>query len=109
MSAREQKRLEQKAEKAKTNQKLDQILDLTREVSRKIDKLDNRVDDIDARLKMLETRMDKLGIKSVMAGGLGGLVVSVGFELIKAKFGGWRWHMMKKPRRMCVAIMCLIA
>ena len=80
MSAREQKRLEQKAEQAKTNQKLDQILDLTRE--------DDRVDDIDARLKMLETRMDKLGIKSVMAGGLGGLVVSVGFELIKAKFGG---------------------
>lgn len=33
MSAREQKRLEQKAEQAKTNQKLDQILDLTREVS----------------------------------------------------------------------------
>lgn len=77
----------EKAE-AQTNQKLDEILDLTREVSRKIDKLDERVDDIDARLKMLETRMDKLGIKSVMAGGLGGLVVSVSFELIKAKFWG---------------------
>ena len=88
MSARERKRLEHEAEQALTNQKLDEILDLTREVSRKIDKLDDRVDDIDARLKMLETRMDKLGIKSVMAGGLGGLAVSVGFELIKAKFGG---------------------
>ena len=88
MSARGRKRLEHEAEQALTNQKLDEILNLTREVNRKIDRLDDRVDDIDARLKMLETRMDKLGIKSVMAGGLGGLVVSVGFELIKAKFGG---------------------
>ena len=88
MLARERKRLEHEAEQALTNQKLDEILNLTREVNRKIDRLDDRVDDIDTRLEMLETRMDKLGIKSVMAGGLGGLVVSVGFELIKAKFGG---------------------
>lgn len=88
MSARERKRLEQEAEQALTNQKLDEILSLTREVNRKIDRLDDRVDDIDTRLEMLEARMDKFGIKSVMAGGLGGLVVSVGFELIKAKFGG---------------------
>ena len=88
MSARERKRLEHEAEQALTNQKLDEILNLTREVNRKIDRLDDRVDDIDTRVEMLEARMDKLGIKSVMAGGLGGLVVSVGFELIKAKFGG---------------------
>lgn len=88
MSARERKRLEHEAEQALTNQKLDEILSLTREVNRKIDRLNDRVDDIDTRLEMLEARMDKLGIKSVMAGGLGGLVVSVGFELIKAKFGG---------------------
>lgn len=88
MSARGRKRLEHEAEQALTNQKLDEILNLTREVNRKIDRLDARVDDIDTRLEMLEARMDKLGIKSVMAGGLGGLVVSVGFELIKAKFGG---------------------
>ena len=88
MSARERKRLEHEAEQALTNQKLDEILSLTREVNRKIDRLDDRVDDIDTRMEMLEARMDKLGIKSVMAGGLGGLVVSVGFELIKAKFGG---------------------
>lgn len=88
MSARERKRLEHEAEQALTNQKLDEILNLTREVNRKIDRLDDRVDDIDARLEMLEARMDKLGIKSLAAGGLGGLVVSVGFELIKAKFGG---------------------
>lgn len=88
MSARGRKRLEHESEQALTNQKLDEILSLTREVNRKIDRLDDRVDDIDTRLEMLEARMDKLGIKSVMAGGLGGLVVSVGFELIKAKFGG---------------------
>lgn len=88
MSARGRKRLEHEAEQALTNQKLDEILSLTREVNRKIDRLDDRVDDIDTRLEMLEARMEKLGIKSVMAGGLGGLVVSVGFEIIKAKFGG---------------------
>ena len=83
-----QKRLKLETEQDQTNLKLDEILYLTREVNRKIDRLDDRVDDIDTRLEMLESRMDKLGIKSVMAGGLGGLVVSVGFELIKAKFGG---------------------
>ena len=83
-----QKRLKLETEQDQTNLKLDEILYLTREVNRKIDRLDDRVDDIDTRLEMLETRMDKLGIKSIMAGGLGGLVVSVGFELIKAKFGG---------------------
>ena len=83
-----QKRLKLETEQDQTNLKLDEILYLTREVNRKIDRLDDRVDDIDTRLEMLEARMDKLGIKSIMAGGLGGLVVSVGFELIKAKFGG---------------------
>ncbi|MBN6074293.1 hypothetical protein HYE60_03290 [Aggregatibacter actinomycetemcomitans] len=83
-----QQRSKRETEQDQTNQKLDENLDLTREVSRKIDRLDDRVDDIDGRLATLEARMDKLGVKSVVAGGLGGLVVSVGFELIKAKFGG---------------------
>ncbi|MBN6077384.1 hypothetical protein HYE59_07535 [Aggregatibacter actinomycetemcomitans] len=80
-----QQRSKRETEQDQTNQKLDEILDLTREVSRKIDRLDDRVDAIDGRLATLEARMDKLGVKSVVAGGL---VVSVGFELIKAKFGG---------------------
>ncbi|OOF86721.1 hypothetical protein BKG93_02345 [Rodentibacter ratti] len=88
MSARERKRLEQLAEKEQTNAKLDEILSLTRQVSHKIDRLDGRVDDIDVRLAKVEKNLAKLGVKAAVVGGLSGLLVSVGFELIKAKFGG---------------------
>ncbi|OOF45626.1 hypothetical protein BKK51_05950 [Rodentibacter trehalosifermentans] len=88
MSARERKRLEQLAEKEQTNAKLDEILSLTRQVSHKIDRLDGRVDDIDVRLAQVERNLAKLGVKAAVVGGLSGLLVSVGFELIKAKFGG---------------------
>ena len=88
MSARDRKRLEQLTESAQTNAKLDEILDLTRAVNHKIDRLDGRVDDIDVRLAKVENSMAKFGVRSVLVGGLGGLLVSVGFELIKAKLGG---------------------
>ena len=88
MSARDRKRLEQLTESAQTNAKLDEILDLTRAVNHKIDRLDGRVDDIDVRLAKVENSMAKLGVRSALGGGLGGLLVSVGFELIKAKLGG---------------------
>lgn len=88
MSARDRKRLEQLTESAQTNAKLDEILDLTRAVNHKIDRLDGRVDDIDVRLAKVENSKAKLGVRSALVGGLGGLLVSVGFELIKAKLGG---------------------
>lgn len=88
MSARDRNRLEQLTESAQTNAKLDEILDLTRAVNHKIDRLDWRVDDIDVRLAKVENSMAKLGVRSALVGGLGGLLVSVGFELIKAKLGG---------------------
>ncbi|BFU64724.1 hypothetical protein [Rodentibacter abscessus] len=88
MSAREQKRLEHKAEQKAINDKLDEILLLTKQANHKIDRLDGRVDDIDARLAKVEQNLAKLGVRAAIMGGLGGLVVSVGFELIKAKFGG---------------------
>ena len=88
MSARDRKRLEQLTESTQTNAKLDEILDLTRAVNHKIDRLDGRVDDIDVRLAKVENSLAKLGVRSALVGGLGGLLVSVGFELIKAKLGG---------------------
>ena len=88
MSARDRKRLEQLTESAQTNAKLDEILDLTRAVNHKIDRLDGRVDDIDVRLAKVENSLAKLCVRSALVGGLGGLLVSVGFELIKAKLGG---------------------
>ena len=88
MSARDRKRLEQLTESAQTNAKLDEILNLTRAVNHKIDRLDGRVDDIDVRLAKVENSLAKLGVRSALVGGLGGLLVSVGFELIKAKLGG---------------------
>ena len=88
MSARERKRLEQLAEKQEINAKLDEILALSRQANHKIDRLDGRVDDIDTRLAKVEESLAKLGGRAAVIGGLSGLVVSVGFELIKAKFGG---------------------
>lgn len=88
MSARERKRLEQLAEKQEINAKLDEILVLSQQANHKIDRLDGRVDDIDTRLAKVEESLAKLGVRAAIVGGLSGLVVSVGFELIKAKFGG---------------------
>lgn len=88
MSARERKRLEQLAEKQEINAKLDEILALSRQANHKIDRLDGRVDDIDTRLAKVEESLAKLGVRAAVIGGLSGWVVSVGFELIKAKFGG---------------------
>lgn len=88
MSARERKRLAQLAEKQEINAKLDEILTLSRQANHKIDRLDGRVDDIDTRLAKVEESLEKLGVRAAVIGGLSGLVVSVGFELIKAKFGG---------------------
>lgn len=70
------------------NDKLDELIKLSREANLKIDKIGIQVDDMDTRLQALEARMDKLGIKAIAAGGLGGAVVAVGIEFIKLKFGG---------------------
>ena len=80
--------LDQLAEKEEITAKLDEILSLSRTVNHKIDRLDGRVDEIDSRLAKVEESLAKLGMRAAVIGGLSGLVVSVGFELIKAKFGG---------------------
>ena len=80
--------LDQLAEKEEISAKLDEILSLSRTVNHKIDRLDGRVDEIDSRLAKGEESLAKLGVRAAVIGGLSGLVVSVGFELIKAKFGG---------------------
>lgn len=84
MSARTQKRLAQQ----NTNAKLDELLDLSKEANRKIDRIGERVDNIDNRLSSLEMQVGKVTTKAFVAGGLGGAIVTVGIELIKAKFGG---------------------
>ena len=80
--------LDQLAEKEEITAKLDELLSLSRTVNHKIDRLDGRVDEIDSRLAKVEESLAKLGVRAAVIGGLSGLVVSVGFELIKAKFGG---------------------
>ncbi|MDG6895052.1 hypothetical protein [Volucribacter amazonae] len=69
------------------NDKLDEILALTRAANSKIDRLGERVESLDSRLFELEKRMDKLGIKAVAAGGLGGAITAIGIEIIKASLG----------------------
>lgn len=55
MSAREQKRLNQR----NTNEKLDELLDLSKEANRKIDRIGERVNDIDHRLSSLKPKWAK--------------------------------------------------
>lgn len=89
MSARFKKpKKSEQEETSQTQAKLDELLDLSRAANHKIDRLGERVENLDERLLKLENRMDKLGAKAVLAGGMGGLLVSVGIELIKARFGG---------------------
>ena len=89
MSARDRKRLEQLTESAQTNAKLDEILDLTRAVNHKIDRLDGRVDDIDVRLAKVENSMAKLG-GAIRFSWWFGRFIGIGWylRLIKAKLGG---------------------
>ncbi|MBE2895468.1 hypothetical protein HPC38_01050 [Pasteurellaceae bacterium HPA106] len=65
-----------------------EILMLAKSADRKLDDVCKQVDNIDSRLSALEHRMHRLGLKAFAVGGLGGLVTTVGFEIIKAKFGG---------------------
>lgn len=70
------------------DEKLDEILALSREANRKMDVLGSRVDNLDRRLLEVEQRLDKLGIKAMGAGAIGGAIVAIGIELIKARFLG---------------------
>lgn len=71
-----------------TNDKLDELLELSKSANRKIDRIGERVDNIDLRLSSLEMQVGKMTTKALIAGGLGGAMVTLGIELIKAKFGG---------------------
>nr|DAW76824.1 MAG TPA: Protein of unknown function (DUF1515) [Caudoviricetes sp.] len=68
--------------------KLDEILAISRSINNKVDLLFERVEDIDKRVQDVEQRMDKIGVRAVGAGALGGAITAVGIELIKAHFGG---------------------
>lgn len=68
--------------------KLDQILDLSKQANQKIDDLSEQVEHMDKRLNKVEQNMSKVSLKALAAGGLGGAIATIGIELIKAKFGG---------------------
>ena len=67
-----------------THDKLDQILALSVSANEKIDNMSLQLKTLDDRISQLEKRMNKIGVKAVVAGGLSGAVVTVGIELIRA-------------------------
>lgn len=78
--------------KKNDSEKLDQILTLTQAINDKVDKQNERLNGLEKEVKALEKMVSEMArrnrTQSLIAGGLAGGVVAIGFELIRLKFGG---------------------
>lgn len=78
--------------KRNDSEKLDQILLLTQTINDKVDKQNKRLDLLEKEVKSLERMVSEMTrrnrAQSLIAGGLAGGVVAIGFELIRLKMGG---------------------
>lgn len=78
--------------KKSTEEKLDQILTMTEIINQKVDKQNQELAQLKNEVQALETLVNEMALKNrraaVVAGGLGGGLVALGFELMKLKFGG---------------------
>ncbi|PJG86203.1 hypothetical protein [Conservatibacter flavescens] len=83
MSLRKQKQTD--------SEKLDLILATTNEISQKVDKQNQRIDELQLELHKTRLLLDELAHKNrkqaIIAGGVGGGLVAVGFELLRMKLG----------------------
>lgn len=78
--------------KKSTEEKLDQILTMTEIINQKVDKQNQELAQLKNEVQALETLVNEMSRKNrraaVIAGGVGGGLVALGFELMKLKFGG---------------------
>lgn len=76
----------------KNTQKLDQILALTQSINDKVDKQNERIDELWAEVHATKKMVDEMSRKtrrdSLISGGIGGGIVAIGFELMRMKLGG---------------------
>lgn len=73
------------------SEKLDLILAATAEINRKVDSQNIRIDELQNELHKTRLLLDEMSRKNrkqaIIAGGVGGGLVAVGFELLRMKFG----------------------
>ncbi|MDP8171536.1 hypothetical protein QJU96_09610 [Pasteurella skyensis] len=73
-------------------QKLDQLLELTTAIHQTVEQQNAEISALRRELASLEDLVNKMSRKnrtqSLIAGGIGGGIAAVGFELIRWKFGG---------------------
>lgn len=72
--------------------KLDRILEMTEIINDKVDKQNKRIDELWAEVHATKKLVDEMRRKNrrnaMIAGGLTGGLVAVGFELMRLKLGG---------------------
>lgn len=78
--------------KTTTDEKLDQILTATAEINAKIDSQNERIEALQREVHATKQLVDDMARKnrrnSLIAGGVGGGLVALAFELMKLKIGG---------------------
>lgn len=78
--------------KTTTDEKLDQILTATAEINSKIDSQNERIEALQREVHATKKLVDEMARKnrrnSLVAGGVGGGLVALAFELMKLKIGG---------------------
>lgn len=84
--------MSRKQKKNSDSEKLDLILSGVAEINHKVDKQNKQLSQLQREVKALEEQVNEMARKNrraaVIAGGVGGGLVALGFELMKLKFGG---------------------
>ncbi|MES1136424.1 hypothetical protein HS070_10115 [Mannheimia haemolytica] len=83
--------MSRKKQKQTDSEKLDLILGGLNELNDKVDKQNEEIErlhrEIQATNRLVNEMARKTAVIAVVAGGLGGGIVAVGFELLRLKFG----------------------
>ncbi|WP_439240898.1 hypothetical protein [Lonepinella sp. BR2474] len=81
-----------KQQRKSAEEKLDLILQMTEIINDKVDQQNQEIADLQRQIRGLQEDLKSLArrnrYQSLVAGGLGGGLVAVGFELIRLKLGG---------------------
>ncbi|WP_341476044.1 hypothetical protein [Caviibacterium pharyngocola] len=75
-----------------TSEKLDVILDKLISIDEKVDKQNEEITKLRREMQSLESQVNEMAkkhkVQALVAGGIGGGLAAVGFELLRLKFGG---------------------
>ncbi len=75
-----------------SEQKLDELLEITKNINKTVEQQNIEISALRRELASLEELVNKMSRKNrtqaLIAGGIGGSIAAVGFELLRIKFGG---------------------